>query len=719
MAELGRSQSQWQLNDLKYRHELAKAYSIIDQRRLEATWTRSNDGGLVNGPGRDGRATAPEPQTLLRYLEMCHSLNLDIDVLPDRPNPTQGDCRSPAQRICPRKIIPWEGFAEAQEGIWKQLSLGSSFSHAAVFPSRDQLEAVGALLKPIGCELGLQRFQRHVVENALAKLVEEAYNDEALRNRLGIPGGITFETHPDLGGTRALHSKYMDLTSVYGDANTARWAERFIAFMSGRDTRRQGPCPDQCCIYRTSNDCNVPVLAIEYKAPNKLSCEDITTGLASDIDLNHDVIHNDGQGFQSTARRLASAVVSQLFFYMVEKGVQYGYVCTGEAFVFLHIPDDPSCVRYSVCVPNRDVKVGGENQLHRSAVAQVLAFTLQALRAPPPPADWRDAAQRLDMWYVKFDDVLKSIPAAIIPQRCATSQPLGFVYSPIRTPFQLPRSVPLQPSLGNGYYLNNFSSTVGQFNRPPGVSIVSRGIMPSIEGLDQQVPGQASPVSRRNIHDRPFCTHKCILGLSFCGPMDDDCPNFNDHGNEHLDPDEILGLIRNQLARDHHGQGTDCVPLTIPGSVGTLFKVRLASHGYTFVAKGVQSKDIAALRHEEEIYDSIHTLQGLYVPVCIGIVDLKQPKYYGGGKFMHFLFLTYAGRPICENLESISPPIINTVKYAFEELRERLIDHRHVKRHHILVHEGRAMLVNFRRADLYPRPLLPSSENGKRKRETM
>ncbi|KAH7019485.1 hypothetical protein EDB80DRAFT_700935 [Ilyonectria destructans] len=717
MAEFGRSQ--WQIDEARYRHELAKAYTIMEQRRLTATWTRSNDDGLVNGLEHEERATAPEPQTLPRYLEMCHSLNLDIDVLTDRPNPTQVDTRSPAQRICPRKIIPWEGFAEAQEGLWKQLSSGSSFSQAAVFPSRDQLEAVGALLKPIGCELGLQRFQRHVVENALAKLVEEAYKDEVLRNHLGIPGPISFETHPDLGGTRTANSQYMDLSSVYGDADTARWAARFIAFMSGRETRGQGPSPGQCCIYRTSNGCNVPVLAIEYKAPNKLSCDEITTGLASDIDLNHDVIHNDGQGFRSTARRLASTVVSQLFFYMVGKGVQYGYVCTGEAFVFLHIPDDPSCVRYSVCVPNLDVKVGDENQLHRSAVAQVFAFTLQALRSPPPPATWRDAAQRLDMWYVKYDDVLRSIPAPILQQRCATSRPLGgFVYSPIRTPFQLPGRATLQPSYGNGYYLSSFSSTLGQFNRLAGVPNVSGGIIPSIEGQDQQVPGQANSWSQRNIQDRPYCTHKCILGLSFYGPMDYDCPNFNDHGNAHLDPDAILGLIRNQLGWDRE-QSANCVPLTIPGSVGTLFKVRLASHGYTFVAKGVQSKDIAALRHEEKIYERIQTLQGLYVPVCLGIVDLIQPKYYGGSKFMHFLFLTYAGRPICESVDLIDPPIINTVKFAFEELRERLVDHRHVKRHHILVDGGRAMLVSFGLANVYPRSLLPSRENGKRKRETM
>ncbi|WQF77019.1 hypothetical protein CDEST_02033 [Colletotrichum destructivum] len=48
---------------------------------------------------------------------------------------------------------------------------------------------------------------------------------------------------------------------------------------------------------------------------------------------------------------------------MIGKGIKYGYVCTGEAFVFLHIPDDPTTVRYHVCVPNLDVLDDDENRL--------------------------------------------------------------------------------------------------------------------------------------------------------------------------------------------------------------------------------------------------------------------------------------------------------------------------------------------------------------------
>ncbi|KAM4067556.1 serine threonine protein kinase [Hirsutella rhossiliensis] len=98
------------------------------------------------------------------------------------------------------------------------------------------------------------------------------------------------------------------------------------------------PAAPKFCIYRTSDGQNIPALAIEYKAPHKLSVDEVVTGLESEIRPERDVINQDGQGFAFTAKALAAAVVTQLFSYMIGKGIQYGYVCTGQAFVFLHIP---------------------------------------------------------------------------------------------------------------------------------------------------------------------------------------------------------------------------------------------------------------------------------------------------------------------------------------------------------------------------------------------
>ncbi|CAG1960520.1 unnamed protein product [Fusarium graminearum] len=141
-----------------------------------------------------------------------------------------------------------------------------------------------------------------------------------------------------------------------------------------RKARGKGNRGDQFCIYRTSDDQNVPVVAIEYKAPHKLRRGEIVTGLVSEIQPDRDV-----------------------------KASSLG-ISIPETYVFLQIPDDPSCVYYSVCVPSLDVQDDDETRLHRTAVAQAFAFVLQAIRSPPPCQAWHDAAEHLDTWAVDEDD---------------------------------------------------------------------------------------------------------------------------------------------------------------------------------------------------------------------------------------------------------------------------------------------------------------------------
>ncbi|ESU10202.1 LOW QUALITY PROTEIN: hypothetical protein FGSG_12517 [Fusarium graminearum PH-1] len=119
---------------------------------------------------------------------------------------------------------------------------------------------------------------------------------------------------------------------------------------------------------------------------------------------------------------------------MTGKGIQFGYIDTGETYVFLNIPDDPSCVYYSVCVPSLDVQDDDETRLHRTAVAQAFTF---AIRSPPPCQAWHDAAEHLDTWVVEYEDVLRSIPATDWKPRRETPYKAqrwkGLVRSPIRT----------------------------------------------------------------------------------------------------------------------------------------------------------------------------------------------------------------------------------------------------------------------------------------------
>ncbi|CRK44215.1 hypothetical protein BN1723_000901 [Verticillium longisporum] len=662
-------------------------------------------------------ARASQPLTLENYLEACHSLNCAIQVVTDRSLTTQGDTTNPTGRIFPRRIIPWDDFATKQEEIWHQVSTGQLFASRPVFPSQHQLEYVRSLLKPISSEVGLRDFERDVVENSVQKLVNEANKDPLLRTALGLQGTVTFESHTNLGGAGDTISAYMERMSIEeGRTGVTTAASKSTVPKARRKAQGKGNRADQFCIYRTSDGRNIPALAIEYKAPHKLSMDTVVAGLESEIRPERDVINKDGEGFEFASKSLAAAVITQLFSYMIGKGIQYGYVCTGQTFIFLHIPSDPTVVYFSVCVPNLDVLDDDDNRLHRTAVAQVFAFILRALCAEPPPMSWHDAAAKLDIWAVEYDDVLRNIPE---------TRWQGFKRSPIRT-----RSSCQPPNERVDGRVSEDDDD--EETRPsPSLSRSSRSIQNvttstgsiSTGKRGQRKGDRRQVLMREKIQDRPFCTQRCLLGLAYGGPMDDDCPNFDDHGDRHIDRLEFLRLIRIQLACDR-GPDANCAPLYLSGSVGALFKARLSCYGYTLVAKGVKRPDLALLRHENDLYDRVRAIQGSHVPVCLGKVDLILPCYYDGGVYEYLLFLGWAGRPLLECTSQISKTrVIDAVTAAFTELHKLRVLHHDAKPRNLLydVNSSRLMIVDLERAEFCSRQPLgvisPNRQYRKRKRK--
>ncbi|KAK2052519.1 hypothetical protein LY76DRAFT_630015 [Colletotrichum caudatum] len=611
------------------------------------------------------RREEAEGRTLQKYLESCHSLSLAIQVVTDRTLTTQGDTTNPTGRIFPRRIIPWDDFVTRQEEIWDQLKIWRSFSSEAVFPSPHQLEYVMSLISPISSETGLRNFQRDTVENAVQKLIDEAYNNEQVRSDFGLQGTVTFESHTNLGQTDDAVSEAMEHMSIEREhAAAATSASRPPSRKPQRRARGKGNRADQFCIYRTSDGRNVPAVAIKYKAPHKLRCDEVVTGLESEIRPERDVINKDGEGFTFASRSLAAAVVTQLFSCMIGKGIQYGYVCTGEAFVFLHIPDDPTSVYYSVHIPNLDVLDDDENRLHCTAVAQVFAFIIQALRAEPPPSSWHDAATALGTWAVEYDDVLRNIPETVRKSKEPRASPYkpqrwrGFKRSPIPTRSRCKQA--------NSNAKHQDDSGDDEEETPPSPT-PTRSIH-----TDEKAHGQ---LKQQNIQDRPFCTPQCLLGLANGLPMDEHCRNFRDHGHHHLSRLEFLRLIRIQLAEDR-GRDADAIPLYLSGSNGSLFKVRLSSYGYTLVAKCVESLHLARLQHENEVYDRLRSIQGKHVPVCLGRVDPVLPFYYDSGIYKHFLFLSWAGRPLFDSAnQAIRTDVVDMVAKAYKDLHKLGILH--------------------------------------------
>ena len=276
-------------------------------------------------------------------------------------------------------------------------------------------------------------------------------------------------------------------------------------------------------------------MAVEYKLPYELTGNDLVTGLVSEIQLERDVINRGDDNLVFPAKALAAAAITQLFPHLVRMGVQYGYICTGQAFVFLYIPDDPTSVRYHVCVPNLDIIEDNENRLHRTAFVQVLAFTLRALRVPLPPQSWNDTASRLGRWVVEFKDMLVRFSNA-----AARRPPSASPYKALRRK-SLERSPISRPD-------NDSGNTHLSMTRSVSRTAILDTIPDQGRHQSRQEGRKEGMVTRERIHDQPYCTRQCIFGLTLGRAIDKTCPNAHSHGPRHISQSEFLRLLRVQSA---------------------------------------------------------------------------------------------------------------------------------------------------------------------------
>lgn len=650
-------------------------------------------------------AAKSRPLSLRPYLEECHSVSLALQVVRDRSLTTQGETTDPTGRIFPKRIIPWDGFKSIQEDTWNQLS-DDEWSSYETFPSSHQLSYVKQKLRPISSESGVRDFAREAIENHVQNLISAVYAREPLRKALGLQGTVTFQSHTNLG-TSAPRNQAHPRPKARGKGNRA----------------------DQFCIYRTSDNINVPALAIEEKAPHKLSVDEIAAGLQGEIQPERDVINKEGEGFHFASRSLVAAVVTQLFSYMIGRGLRYGYVCTGEAFIFLFIPlDDPTVVYCKTCVPNKDVIDGDETRLHRTAVAQVFAFILRAICDDIPSQTWYDTAQQqLTTWAIEYEDILSKIPAT--DRKPLRTSPYkaprwtGFERSPALTRSRS-RCLPLDSSHiqreSDGDDDEDDSGNSSPSPAPKQPDGKGAPGWPGESSQSRQGGGQGGRPTQHKLQERSYCTQACLHGLAFGGLLDLSCPNVGHHGASHMTQADFLSRLKTQLAKDR-GVDAECVPLHLSGSRGSLFKVRLSYRGYVFVAKGLEPTDTAFLRHEQQMYTHLRPLQGSSVPVCLGTVDLELPWRYNGGTYTQFLLLSWAGQPLlhCGELNAgLIDPAIN----LYRKLHALCVLHGDAEPRNIVYNaqDGRLMVVDFERAEHHPPEalgsLISNGQSRKRKR---
>ncbi|KAL6900005.1 hypothetical protein GGI43DRAFT_427727 [Trichoderma evansii] len=592
--------------------------------------------------------------TLQTYLDACHSLDIAMsaqDLLVSAPEVRAHGNIQP--KLYPGYIAPSPDFATKQLGIWNKLAGNAALRTEACYPSIEDLEWLREELdnRPVGCQWSLFKFMRSAVDEAVDKIMGRIAQNERLVHKFEIGDFIQPGFEPYIVTTR---------TPIDNGLSTL-------------------------FAYRRTDSRRVPLLVTSYRPPHRLSLCEILKGLQEGIHVDQDVIGRIGNDLVFTSKCLVTAVITQLFHRMLEVGTQFGYISTGEALIFVEIPGDPKYVYYSLCVPRQDVEVDVVTGLHRTAVAQVLAFTLRALTANPASPAWYTMAQSFERWSVHPDNVFNRIPPLLRKKKCSIQYaPQSWRPLVERSPIRKRVSEMVWPGSKcrlNEADLNDFS--VFKF-----LSIYK--INPEGERIDQ----------------RPFCSQRCLLGLARGEALDEECPNFRYHGGNHMSRAEFLRLLQTQLEVDVEKEDyTNCQTICRSGLYTALFKVRLASHGYTLLIKGVVRFKVSYLRHEVDMYDQMKDLQGVYVPVCLGMIQTPDPITRYHGDYASFMVLGGLPDGLMPLLQCVSGgidkgEIVDAVATAFEEIHKlRVLQFDPEPRNMLYDAKGkRAMIADFERA---------------------
>ncbi|KAK3940944.1 hypothetical protein QBC46DRAFT_363713 [Diplogelasinospora grovesii] len=640
--------------------------------------------------------------TLSEYLEACHDLVFtNFTVETNKRITSKGSITNPTGRRCPSRVEAWVDSLEDQRFI-----LGRLFSkfptHIQAFRSRHYLRTRGEMIAAsrVADEEALKSVLQDILAEPVKAIVERIKDEDHIKDEFDIGAGITFETRVNAISDAAQGPRTPD-------ANKLR--------------------PDQICAYKRDNgDLTGRRMAyiIEHKAPHKLTLPHLRLGLRP-MKIYEDVVNratrplsaDETAVFQYHADRLAAAAVTQTFDYMIEAGLTYGFLTTGEAIVFLKIDwTHPITLYYHLAEPGPEVNEHRDNFLCCTAVSQ-------AYEQEHGQDDRRRAMDNLKTWTEDYETILRSIP---LSERAAPSTSSAYkprTYKGLdRSPYLLRRNKNPAADLGC-----RKAQTAGR-DSSPDHSDDDRG--------RTHIPGTPTPVQRRRAQ-RGLATRPrgdrgsggsssksgSVPNCRYFGAALDEKGKDADRRRHPVDHATWLRLLREQLRRT---LDDGVVRLGKQGARGVLLQVTLLAYGYTFVSKATTTRFIAELEHEVNVYRRLQPLQGACVPVLLGAADLRDLGriYYDDFQvyITYMLFLSWGGLSLNEAgmLEEARGNVEREVVRSVRALHIHGVVHTDVRDANVLWNRerGRAMMIDFEQAELAepPRPALHPVVPNKRTR---
>ncbi|KAL8915698.1 MAG: hypothetical protein Q9172_006749 [Xanthocarpia lactea] len=697
------------------------------------------------------------------FLKACHQ-HYHLPVRPEQRSTWQTKgLTSPNNKYYPTRLASWDGFIQSHQEAFRSANLALASTSEESGPSFDApivIQSNGAdyCCKRIANELSLRSHQTVAIEVPVGKIIDRLSKDPQASTQFGLADGVDFENArnslSDNNSEVQYHLQRLPTTPPSG-----RQMPALATSDSDRGLQKDRTQADQYCVHKKNGGARHLLFVVEYKPPHKLTIDllkvglremDLATEVFGRVDIPEKVDDSDSTDtsgkqrprkkrkvwaskkdksaaaearFQYDADQMVAAVMTQTFHYMIEEGLPYSYITTGQAFVFLHIrQDDPTTLFYHLSTPSQ---VTSDIPIEETAVGQVLGLALMAFKdAGPRSQAWRQNAMSKLVKHLmhSFDDVLlQGVEASAekpTPQASEfKSRARGNLVSRDYHTRNKPR--------------DNSDDEDGSPLRRKAVASSSK----HRDGVSKQTKNtsvsQNTRTSKSGQQQRNFCTQKCLLGITRRLPLDISCPNIEAHRSSTISQypkpsfqqrhaitgAEFPELVRAQLAQD---LDVDCKPMGIQGARGALFRITLASHGYTFVAKGTVYAFIPQLLHEGKVYQRLKRLQGRAIPVYLGNINLVQ-KYYLtlGVRIRHMMLLSWGGELSGYNDEKKPTDSVGRMirREAFRTLREiedEGVDQRDFRPPNLLwnAEVQRVMLIDFERAVI--EDAMPCEEDAKR-----
>ncbi|EGE82502.1 hypothetical protein BDDG_05446 [Blastomyces dermatitidis ATCC 18188] len=536
------------------------------------------------------------PTAFLVYLQhVKEKLLSTFSVEPDPTKTSSGSVTNVHGKYYPQQLRKWADFNKNHNRMFNQFT--EVFSNDPLFPPKTDVQGVSRDLSPGSRkdEQDIRPFVRSSMEKPAERLVQ-AYLRQIKDTRTA---NFFFQNN-----AYSLSSKHItDLT----DADAIENQDAVPPSKKRSVERDVRGVPDRWGIRGLPSGDELTVFVGEYKAAHKLPSSAFDRVFSSTGEsLFFDTLKRLSLPFVDTNKeeRVVAQVLCQTFDYMINAGLLYGYVTSGQALVFLMLEkSDPQILYYHVsAVPDCvDDSLLNDFDVRYGPVSQLSTFVMLSLESAPQSPQWiENAKSQLYQW-------------PILPENLI-----------LRSRSLRPETA---PSSSSDEELEDKKDGSYRPGRQP------RNQQPHSQSTDRTETQRRQSSKTQHRSQEPtlsYCTQACLVGLSQGHPLDQFCPNFSIHQrgtsshNHLISKEKLCILVNNQLARNLDENCKCLDTMGMFGAVGVLFKITLTNYGYTFVAKGVQAVDEKAILNEANVYAHLWKLQGVTIPVHLGNIKLLQ-----------------------------------------------------------------------------------------------